>query len=63
APRLWGIAALDDQRLGGVIMWVPGSLLYLLAVVAVAVVMLMRTEREEQASTGLLPSPNEGKAQ
>ena len=28
-PRLWGISALDDQATAGVIMWVPGSLLYL----------------------------------
>lgn len=26
APRLWGLSPLDDQRLGGLIMWVPGSL-------------------------------------
>ncbi|MEO8450556.1 MAG: cytochrome c oxidase assembly protein [Gemmatimonadota bacterium] len=26
APRTWGLAAIDDQRLGGLIMWVPGNL-------------------------------------
>lgn len=31
-PRLWGLSALDDQTLGGVIMWVPGSMMYILAV-------------------------------
>ncbi len=28
APRLWGMSAVDDQRLGGLIMWVPGGLFY-----------------------------------
>ena len=28
-PRLWGISALDDQTAAGVMMWVPGSLAYL----------------------------------
>ena len=31
-PRMWGIAALDDQAAAGVIMWVPGSLAYLVPV-------------------------------
>lgn len=29
-PRRWGIAALEDQSIAGVIMWVPGSLAFLL---------------------------------
>jgi cytochrome c oxidase assembly factor CtaG len=28
-PRLWGISALDDQSTAGAIMWVPGSIAYL----------------------------------
>jgi putative membrane protein len=28
APRLWGIDALADQRAGGVIMWVPGHVVF-----------------------------------
>jgi putative membrane protein len=28
APRFMGMSALDDQRLGGLIMWVPGGLFY-----------------------------------
>jgi cytochrome c oxidase assembly factor CtaG len=34
APRLFGIDALNDQRLGGVIMWVPGGLVYLATALA-----------------------------
>ena len=31
-PRLWGLSALDDQAAAGVIMWVPGSLVYLIPI-------------------------------
>jgi len=30
-PTLLGLSALEDQQLGGLVMWVPGSLAYLLA--------------------------------
>jgi putative membrane protein len=26
APRTWGISPLDDQQLGGLLMWIPGNL-------------------------------------
>jgi cytochrome c oxidase assembly factor CtaG len=32
APRLWGVSALEDQSIAGAIMWVPGSLAFLLPV-------------------------------
>jgi cytochrome c oxidase assembly factor CtaG len=32
-PRLWGISALNDQAAAGAIMWVPGSVAFLLPVV------------------------------
>lgn len=28
APRLWGLSPMDDQLLGGLIMWIPGSLVF-----------------------------------
>jgi putative membrane protein len=30
-PRVWGIDVLTDQRIGGIIMWIPGSMMFLLA--------------------------------
>ena len=30
APRLWGLSPLEDQRLGGLIMWVPGGIYFML---------------------------------
>jgi putative membrane protein len=28
APRIWGISPLDDQMIGGLIMWIPGGLFF-----------------------------------
>lgn len=28
APRLWGLSPMDDQLLGGLIMWIPGGLIF-----------------------------------
>jgi cytochrome c oxidase assembly factor CtaG/ferredoxin len=36
APRLWGTSALGDQAVAGGIMWVPGSIVFLIPAVAVA---------------------------
>jgi cytochrome c oxidase assembly factor CtaG/polyferredoxin len=40
APRLWGIKPLDDQVLAGTIMWVPGSLVFLVPATVIAVQLL-----------------------
>jgi putative membrane protein len=32
APRTWGLSPLDDQQLGGLLMWVPGNLWMFLAI-------------------------------
>lgn len=37
APRLGGFSALDDQALAGTIMWVPGSIIFLLPAAAIAI--------------------------
>lgn len=43
-PRLWNISVMADQQIGGVIMWVPGSMMYIIA----ALVLLSRLlDREE----------------
>lgn len=28
APRLWGLSPLEDQQMGGLIMWIPGGLFF-----------------------------------
>jgi putative membrane protein len=35
APRVWGLDAAEDQQWGGLIMWIPGALIYLLALTVV----------------------------
>ena len=32
APRIFGVSALGDQQVGGLIMWLPGNAIYLLAI-------------------------------
>ena len=39
-PRVWGISALDDQAAAGAIMWVPGSVIFLVPVVVIAIRLL-----------------------
>ena len=46
-PRLWGISALTDQQIGGLIMKIPGALVFL---VALAVVFFTWFNREESGS-------------
>lgn len=49
----WGLTPLEDQQLGGLIMWVPGGAAYVIAALALVVRMLRdsetRAERREQA--------------
>jgi putative membrane protein len=28
APRLWGLSVMDDQQAGGLLMWIPGNMIY-----------------------------------
>jgi putative membrane protein len=44
APRTWGLSPLDDQQLGGLLMWVPGNL-WIFAAIGV---LFFRWAREEE---------------
>jgi len=44
----WGLTPLDDQQLGGVIMWIPGGGTYLLAALALFGAWLRDSERRAQ---------------
>jgi putative membrane protein len=43
APRTWGLSPLDDQQLGGLLMWIPGNL-WMFAAIGV---LFFRWAREE----------------
>ncbi len=50
----WGLSALDDQRLGGLIMWLAGSLIYM-AVAAALFFAMLNAEERRQAAEGSDP--------
>jgi putative membrane protein len=47
APRVFGLAPLADQQLGGLIMWIPGALAYF---AVLSVVFFLWLERREQTA-------------
>ena len=62
APRLWGISALGDQAAAGAIMWVPGSIAFLVPAVILGMRALepalpstIRTVPRVPGSTASLP--------
>jgi putative membrane protein len=44
APR-WGFTPLEDQQLGGLLMWIPGGMVYLAVALALLVGWLRLTDR------------------
>lgn len=46
-PRVWGVTVMQDQQLGGAIMWIPGSMMFLVAALIVIAVGLSRAEDKE----------------
>lgn len=53
APRVWDLTPLADQRAGGVIMWVPGTLVFVVAITCV----FFGWARAEAAHEGADPDP------
>jgi putative membrane protein len=45
-PRLWGLSVIEDQRIAGLIMWVPGSMMFLIAALVV-VARWLQTEADK----------------
>jgi putative membrane protein len=46
-PRLWGISVMQDQMIGGVIMWIPGSMMFILAAL-ILISRLVQAEAEKE---------------
>ena len=51
APRVWNLSAIDDQRYGGLIMWVPGAFIYY----AMMTVVFFRWAAREEKAGGAIP--------
>jgi cytochrome c oxidase assembly factor CtaG len=49
-PRLWGMSVLDDQRLSGILMWIPGSMMYFMAALTIIFLILSGEGRKPQAA-------------
>lgn len=45
-PRIWNINIMTDQILSGVIMWVPGSMMYIIAALVLIAQLLSEEERK-----------------
>ena len=58
APRVMELTALEDQQLGGMIMWVPGMILLWAAITVVFFRWARREDREEAAERRRLTETN-----
>ncbi len=48
APRVWGISPHTDQQLGGIIMWIPGGLVFLCTLIVVFLIWATEDERQSR---------------
>lgn len=48
-PRVWGMTVMQDQMLGGVIMWIPGSMMFILA----ALILIAHQVQDEENKPSL----------
>jgi cytochrome c oxidase assembly factor CtaG len=49
APRIWGISAATDQQLGGLIMWIPVSIFYIIIMSILFIRWMLQQEEKQQA--------------
>ena len=50
APRIWGISALRDQQLGGLLMWLAGGMIYVVAALVLSHQMIARNDLAEASA-------------
>ncbi len=51
APRTWGLSPLDDQKLGGLLMWVPGNL-WMFGAIGILFFKWVREQEREEGTGG-----------
>ena len=49
APRVWGLSPATDQQLGGLIMWVPGNIIYIVIVSILFIRWMQQQEARQRA--------------
>lgn len=49
APHIWGLSAATDQQLGGLIMWIPGNLMYLMIVSILFIRWMQKQDAKQRA--------------
>ncbi len=65
-PRLWGLSALDDQQLGGLLMWVWGGLIFIVPILFLVVAWMQEEEGDlwvpeaARLQRGLEPDGDDG---
>jgi putative membrane protein len=56
AGGAWTLSALEDQRLGGLVMWVPGGVVYLTAALALFALWVVRSGRPADGRDWIVPA-------
>ncbi|MBI1296372.1 hypothetical protein GC175_15575 [bacterium] len=56
-PRLYGISVMDDQVWAGLIMWIPGSMMYIVAAIFLVGIQMNRARRVELKAMAQSTSP------
>lgn len=51
-PRIWGLSVIEDQMISGIIMWIPGSMMYIL-IALILVSRIVQREAEKPESPDL----------
>ena len=54
APRIWGLSAATDQQLGGLIMWIPGNITYIIIMSLLFIRWMQRQEAKQIAEEAAL---------
>jgi cytochrome c oxidase assembly factor CtaG len=56
----WGLSAAADQRLGGLLMWIPGCSVYFVAILAILAVWYSASDLDSDFEHGILEASSEG---
>ena len=58
STQSWGLTPLEDQQLGGLIMWIPAALVYVAAALAMVAAWLRESERLVVANEVMPETPS-----